>query len=345
MMKKKKITIKDVAKHAGVGVGTVSRAINKAPGISQETKRKVFQSIRELGYTPDRIAQSMRSQKYKNIAFFVDLSNIAFAQIAKGIHDELGDLGYILSLCDVGTTGVSEKVGSFLEGRKFDGVILAAPDEDDKELQELVTTLGIPVVTLDRDIPGIPAGIMTDYYSSVKKATHYLLSMGHRGIALIKAGRNIRPARTSLEAFLSVYEERGIPASEAIIKEGEFSNEFGRRAMLELLPLIREGRVTAILCLNNQVFHGILAVMRENGLEYPRDVSLITMEDYELTQLLNPAVTVIRRPLLEMGRSVSHVLVKYIEQPELYGKLPPVIIPTEFVIRDSCRENTARHGR
>jgi len=341
-MKKKKITIKDVAKHAGVGVGTVSRAINKAPGISQETRRRVFQSIRELGYTPDRIAQSMRSQKYKNIAFFVDLSNLAFAQIAKGIHDELGDLGYILSLCDIGTTRVSEKVSSFLEGRKFDGIILAAPDEDDRELQELVTTLGIPVVTLDRDIPHIPAGIVTDYYSSVRKATQYLLSMGHTGIALIKAGRNIRPARTSLEAFLSVYKERGIPESEAIIKEGEFSNEFGRRAMLELLPLIQVGRVTAILCLNHQVFHGILAVMRENGLEYPRDVSLITMEDYELTQLLNPAVTVIRRPLIEMGRSVSHVLVKYIEQPELYGKLSPVVIPTEFVIRDSCRENTPR---
>lgn len=336
-MKPKKVTIKDVAKHAGVGVGTVSRAINQAPGISQKTKRKVFQSIRELGYTPDRIAQSMRSHKYKNIAFFIDVSNVAFAQIAKGIHDELGDLGYILSLCDVGSSNkVSDIVSSFLEGRKFDGIILSSPNEDDKELQELLTTIEIPVVTLDRDIPGVPAGIMTDYYSSVQKATHYLLSMGHKAIALIKPGGNIRPARTSLEAFYSAYKERGIDASEAIVKEGDYSTEFGRRAMLELLPLVREGRITAIFCLNNQVFHGILAVMRENGLEYPKDVSLITMEDYELTQLLNPAVTVIRRPLLEMGRNVAHVMIKYIDQPELYGKLPPVIIPTEFVIRDSC---------
>ncbi len=331
------ITIKEVAQHAGVGIGTVSRAINGAAGISAKTKKKVFESIEALGYTPDRIAQGMRSQRYKNIAFFIDITNVAFAQIAKGIHRELDNLGYILSLCDIGQTKVTEKIISFLDGRKFDGIILSLPSENDPELRNLLTSIRIPIVTLDRDIPGLPIGITTDYHGSVKKATEYLLSLGHRGIALLGGTRNIRPTRTSLKGFLQAYAEKGVPSSESIMLEGDFSQEFGRRAMMELLPSIHAGNITAIFALNNQIFQGVLSVIRENGLSYPDDLSLITFEDSELTQLLHPAVTVIRRPLMEMGKNVSYILIRYIENPELYGKLEPIIIPTEFVIRDSCK--------
>lgn len=331
------ITIKEVAKHAGVGIGTVSRAINGSTGISPKTKKKVFKSIEELGYTPDRIAQGMRLQRYKNIAFFIDISNIAFAQIAKGIHEELDNLGYILSLCDIGQKKVTEKINSFLDGRKFDGIILSLPSENDQELRDLLLSIRIPIVTLDRDIPGLPIGITTDYYGSVKKATDYLLSLGHRGIALLGGAPNIRPTRTSLEGFQMAYKEKGVSLSETVVVEGDFSHEFGRRAMIELLPSIQAGKITSIFSLNNQIFHGVLSVIREYGLDYPDDISLITFEDSELTQLLNPAITVIRRPLMDMGKSVSYILIRYIENPDLYGKLAPINIPTEFVIRDSCK--------
>ncbi|GGE49771.1 LacI family transcriptional regulator [Pullulanibacillus camelliae] len=334
---KKKITIKDVAKHACVGLGTVSRAINGASGISPKTRKRVFESIKELGYTPDVIAQSMRSNKYKNIAFFIDISNVAFSKIAKGIQYELDNLGYILSLCDIGDKNVIEKVMTFMNGRKFDGIILSLPREDDQELHQFFSSIKIPIVTLDRDIPDIPAGITTDYFSSVKKATHYLLSLGHKGIALIGGSRHIRPTRVSIDAFQEAYNEKSIPCPEDLILEGQLTSEFGRRAIYDLLPKIRSGQVSAIFTLNNQIFQGVLHVLRENNLEYPKDISLITFEDYELTQLLNPSVTVIRRPLLEMGKSVSRILIKYIEEPDLYGKIAPSVIPTEFIIRDSCK--------
>jgi DNA-binding LacI/PurR family transcriptional regulator len=333
-----KITIKEVAKHAGVGIGTVSRAINGATGISTRTRNKVLESIQQLGYTPDRIAQSMRSQKFKNIAFFIDISNVAFAQIAKGIHYELEHLGYTLSLCDIGNNNVIDKVNSFLEGRRFDGIILSVPRENDQELQELFSLIKIPIVTLDRDVPGLPAGIITDYKSSVKKATQYLLSLGHRGIALVGGSSNIRPTRVSIAGFREAYDEYGISCPPDLIIGGEFTSEFGRRVMFELLQKIHLKEVTAIFSLNNQIFSGILQVMRENGLDYPGNVSLVTIEDSELTQLLKPAVTVIRRPLVEMGKSVARVLTRYIEDPNLYGKQSPMVIPTEFIVRDSCKD-------
>jgi LacI family transcriptional regulator len=337
MRGKNKITIKDVAKHVGVGLGTVSRAINHSNGISLETKNKVFKSIQELGYIPDRLAQSMRSQKYKNIGFFINISNVAFAEIAKGIHEQLDNLGYALFLCNTGDNNVMSKALSFMEGRKLDGIILSLPREDDEELHKLLSEINVPMVTLDRDVPGLPAGIITDYFSSVKKATQYLLSLQHRGIALVTGPRNIRPTRVSIEGFREAFHEWGISVSEDLIFEGELTSDFGRQVMINLISKIRQGKITAIFSLNNQIFHGILHSMRDNGLEYPDDVSLITIEDYELTQLLKPSVTVIRRPLFEMGRRVAQVLINYIENPSLYGKLSPTIIPTEFIIRDSCK--------
>lgn len=337
MNNKSKVTIKDVALHAGVGLGTVSRAINGAPGISIKTKKKIFESIQQLGYIPDQTAQSMRSNKYKSIAFFIDISNVSFTQIAKGIQNQLEDSGYTLSLCDIGQNNVVDKIASFLSGRNFDGIILSVPREDDEELQKLLAGVKIPIVTLDRDIPGLAPGISTDYSSSVKKATSYLLSLGHEGIALIGGSRKIRPTKVSIQAYKEAFAAYGKTVNENLIFEGRFSDESGRLIMQDLLPDIQRGKVTAVISLNNQMFHGILQTMRDNGLEYPKDISLITVEDYELTKLLSPAVTVIRRPLLEMGASVSRVLLKYLEEPELYGTLNPITVPTEFMVRDSCR--------
>jgi LacI family transcriptional regulator len=337
MINKMKVTIKEVALHAGVGLGTVSRAINGASGISPKTKKKIFDSIEQLGYIPDQTAQSMRSNKYKTIGFFTDISNVSFAQIAKGIQNELDNSGYTLSLCDIGHKDVIGKITSFMTGRKFDGIILSVPREDDDELHELLSNLKIPIVTLDRNVPGLAAGIATDYFSSVKKAVSYLLSLGHIGIALIGGSSKIRPTKVSIQAYNEAYVSYGKQIDQNLIVEGRFTSESGGLIMQDLLPKIHNGSVTAILSLNNQMFHGILQTMRDNNLEYPRDISIITVEDYELTKLLNPAVTVIRRPLLEMGASVSRILVRYIEQPEIYGTLNPIVIPTEFILRDSCR--------
>jgi len=335
--KPQKVSIKDVARDAGVGVGTVSRAINNAGNIRPETKQKIMESIRKLGYTPNSLAQSMRSQKYRNVAFFADISNVMFATIAAGICQQLETHGYALSLCNIGTTNVLEKVKAFMSGRKFDGIIISTPREDDEPLNRYLAGIDAPVVTLDRTIPGVAVGIMTDYYSSVKKATRYLLSLGHRGIALVCGPADILPTRSSINGFREVFGESGISMDRTLMFQDDHLDDFGARTMLSLMPLVSAGEITAILCLNNKIFHGILQVMRDNNLTYPDHVSLITVEDYELTQLLVPPVTVIKRPLLEMGAKVSQILLQYIQNRDLYGKLPPYTIATEFIVRESCK--------
>lgn len=332
-----KITIKDVAKHAGVGVGTVSRVINGADSVSPKMRKKIFESIDALGYIPNHIAQSMRTQKYKNIAFFADISNPIFAQIAKETQLELEQYGYTLSLCSIGDKDIANKILYFLEGRRFDGIILSIPKEDDREVNDLLTGIEIPIVTINRNIPNLPAGVLTDYYSSVKEAISYLLALGHRNIALVGGNKDIRPTREGTRAYRDAYLNHNIDVNEEQIKNGNFTSKSGEEIFMDLLPDILNEKITAILSLNNQMFYGILRGMRKAKLQYPKDLSIITFEDNDVTQLLDPPLTVIHRPIGDMGRAIVRTLIKYINTPELYGKLEPVVISTEFIIRDSCR--------
>ncbi|PAD92439.1 hypothetical protein CHH52_09735 [Shouchella clausii] len=333
----KKVTIKDVAQHSGFGIGTVSRAINQSEGISEKTRKKIQASIEQLGYTPNYVAQSMRSQKYKNIAFFADISNPVFAQIAKSVQIELDSYGFTLSLCSIGEKNVEEKISSFLSGRSFDGIILSIPTEKDWKLNKVLTKINIPVVPINRDVPTLPTGILTDYYSSVREAINYLISLGHENIAMITGNKEIRPTREGIRAYKDCFVAQGKKFNENLIRSGKLNSQSGEELLLEIAPKIHKGEITAILSLNNQMFYGILRAMRNEKLRYPDDLSVITFEDNELTQLLDPPVTAIRRPIEDIGKQIAKMLLKYIQKPASYGEEEPIVIPTKFLIRDSCK--------
>ncbi|MFZ4452662.1 LacI family DNA-binding transcriptional regulator [Salibacterium aidingense] len=333
-----KISIKDVAKHAQVGLGTVSRAINDTGGISEEKKQKVMESIAELGYTPNRLAQSMRSQKYKNVVFFVDLNNITFSRIANGIYSQLEEHGYMLTLCNIGSENVIEKISMFMSGRQFDGIILAPPQEDDEDLNEYLQSLETPIVTIEIDIPGIPNSVNIDYRTSVKKATNYMLSLGHKNTALLCGSSVVKSNSRMIDAFKETYKDQGLSVEQQLIMQrGTTETSTDAQMMLNLLYKIKNNEITAVLCMNTQLLHHLLQLLRDNHLQYPDDVSIIAIEDYELTQLLNPPLTVIKRSLTEIGERISQILINYINYPETYGELPAYNISSEFIIRESCK--------
>lgn len=333
--KKNKVSIKDVAKHAGVGLGTVSRAINNKGSISPKTKAKVLQSIKELGYTPNRLAQSMRSNKYKNIAFFVDLSNPTFSRIAVGLFNELEKHGYTLSLCHIGKENVENTLESFLSGRLFDGIILA-PHRVDEALSQYLYSLDIPVVILEHEIPGFSRGVVIDYYGSVKQAMAYLFSLGHQQIALLTGSPHVLSNRSIIESYKDAYAEHNLKIDPNWIMQGNLADVYHREAMEGIIEKIGRKDITALLCMHTQILHLLLEAMKKKQIWFPRDVSLIAVEDYELTQLLHPSVTVIKRSLTTIGEKMADLLVNTINNPDL-NPIPPQVVPTQFVIRESCR--------
>lgn len=336
VMAKKKISIKDVAKHAGVGLGTVSRAINNKGSISPKTKAKVLQSIKELGYTPNRLAQSMRSNKYKNIAFFVDLSNPTFSRIAVGLFNQLEKHGYTLSLCHIGKENIVNTMESFLSGRLFDGIILAPHRDDDEDLNQYLHSLDIPIVILEHEIPGFSSGVEIDYYHSVKQAMAYLFSLGHHQIALLTGSSHVRSNKSIIKSYMDAYEERNLKPNPDLIMQGNIADSYHREAMEKIVEKVARKEITALLCMHNQILHLLLDAMKNKQLWFPQDVSLIAVEDYELTQLLNPSVTVIKRSLTSIGEKMADLLVTTINHPN-FNPIPPQVIPTQFIIRESCR--------
>ncbi|WP_102346254.1 LacI family DNA-binding transcriptional regulator [Bacillus sp. Marseille-P3661] len=335
---KSKISIIDVANHAGVGVGTVSRAINNTGSISPKTKQKIMDSINELGYIPNRLAQSLRSQEYKNIVFFVNLEVTTFSRILNGMYTQFEYHGYMLSLCNIGESNILDKIKSYTSYQHFDGVILATPIEVDKELNEYLQSLDVPVVTFELSIPGLATGITVDYHSAVMQAANYLFSLNHRNIALLCGSTNIPTNIGIIGGFREAFANHNIELQEElIIRSNASSNKIIVNELSLLMPQIRRKEISAILCMHTAFLPQLLQVMKDAKIRYPDDVSLIAVEDYELTKLLDPSITVIKRPLFDMGKKAAETLLKYIQQPDLYGQLPSNIISTEFIIRESCK--------
>ena len=265
----KEVTIKDVANHANVGVGTVSRVINNEKEVSAKTRKKVLESIKALNYVPNYTARSMRTNLYKNIAFFADISNPIFAKIAKEAQIELEKKGYLLSLSDISEKNIENKIASFLYGRKFDGLILSLPTENNKSINQFLIELNIPIVTINRDIPNLPSGIVTDYYTSVKEAITYLLKSGHVNISLIGGNRYIRPTKEGIKGYKDAYTLFNLDVNNNLIKHGNFTRAM-EKIFDEIIPQIQQRNVTACLCLNNEMFYGILQSMKENKIRYRR---------------------------------------------------------------------------
>jgi len=333
-----KVTIKDVARHAGVGVGTVSRVLNDSPEVSPTVKALVEKSIAALGYKPSSVARSLRTRKTRNIAFFVnDFSNVAFSTISKGIHQVLEEHDYHLVLYNTGSEKVKEKIIEAFEERKFDGMILSLPEEKDSAFIKRLKEEKTPFFLLDREFRDVQANaVLSDYYNGIRRATEYLISLGHVKIGFITSAMDIRPARESLRGYEDALRLNQLPVSAQLIKRGDFSVEYGNKALKEL---IAESGVTAVIAGSNQLLVGCIETVRDLQLDIPGQLSIIGFEDSDFTRLFNPAITVVKRPLLQIGRQIAYQMIQRIKQEE--GSTEDLqafttIIPTELVVRDSC---------
>ncbi|QJD82098.1 LacI family DNA-binding transcriptional regulator [Cohnella herbarum] len=335
-MKNQKVTIKDVARHAGVGIGSVSRVINNLPGVSKDKRMAVERSVAELGYEPDSLARSLRTQRTQTIAFFVnDISNVAFSTIAKGIHEELEQNGFNLLLYNTGNDKVKEKVLEAFRIRKFDGMIISFPDEDEQTIKQIMKS-NIPFILLDREYQQFQAdAVYSDYYNGIRQAVEYLISLGHTDIGFVTSDKDIRPSRESLRGYHDAMKLKGLKVKPDWIKRGTFTVEYGRQAFEELL---REGEVTALIAGSNQLLVGCVEGVREHNIHVPKQLSLIGFEDSDFTRLMSPAITVVKRPLIQIGKQIAYMLLKRLNVGDSNNEVFNLVVSTELVKRDSCAE-------
>lgn len=341
-MKESKVTIKDVAKHAGVGIGTVSSVINRSRSVSPQAQRKVEESIRALGFKPDELARSFRTQRTQTIAFFVnDISNHSFSSMARGVYEELEKHGLHLMLHHTGNRRMEDKILEAVQQKKFAGIILTLQNERHPQLLEWLKASPIPTVLLDRELPGIDADVVrSDYYNGIRSATEHLLALGHRRIGLVTTASDILPAKETIRGFTDALERSGVSSAPDMIRRGDFSLEYGASASAALI----EAGATAIIAGSNQLLVGSVETIRARGLDVPSRLSLIGFEDSDVTRLLQPGITVVKRPLVDIGRHMAGLLLERLRHGRNNKRTERTerIVPTELIVRASCAPPTHR---
>ncbi|MEY8339198.1 LacI family DNA-binding transcriptional regulator [Lachnospiraceae bacterium 62-35] len=317
-MNRKGATIKDIAKLAGVSIGTVSRIINKASyGYSQETYEKVQQVIKETGYTPNRVARSLITKRSYTIGYMVDdLSNPFFPEIAKGINQVANEHGFYLLLIEKGDgeESVKEKLQMLYEFG-IDGVIMGEDYLSDNSTDYLLRT-GLPFVVTDANtMKSCFYHMSIDNYNAAKRMTSYLISKGHRKIAVITGPPESKSSMLRLNGYKQVLADSGL-SWDGLIAGGDFSEKGGQRAM----EALENKDYTAVFAFNDLMAIGVCRYLQSRGKEVPGDISVAGFDDISLASLYYPAITTMRQPLFEIGQGAMELLLKAMAGEEIAGK-------------------------
>ncbi len=325
-----RLTIRDVAEHAGVSVATVSKVINKRYGVAVSTTARVQAVISELGYEASLVAQSLRNHRTNVIGILVaDLEPFS-TELLKGAADAIRGSGFELVVYSAGGR-VGDMVGwerrylSRLSGTLVDGAVLVTPTVVDVQH-------GAHVVAVDPHTgsSGFPA-VDADSLRGARLATEYLLSLGHRRIALLAGRADLQSAKLREQGYREALAAAGVPFDDSLVRVGGYDADLSALAAHELLSNPR--RPTAVFATNDVSAIATIEAALTLGLRVPEDVSVVGFDNIPESALCTPPLTTVNQPIRTMGERAVELLIRLIrEQPVEQTHLT---LPTELVVRGS----------
>lgn len=334
----KKETLVSVAERVGCSVSTVSRVLSGSAAkyrISQRTVTRVMEEVRRCNYTPSLLAKGLRTNRTDTIGLLIpDIENAFFAGIAGVVIREARNYGCKVVVVDTQEDARNERDGlSALLARRVDGIV-AVPCGNDAELFTGVQQGGVPLVMVDRYLPGASSlsYVTTDNYRGAVMATEHLLENGHRRIVCIQGTPHSMPVRDRVRGYADTLRAHGL--AEHIVVTGEdFSVQNG---YLETRLLLAQAEPpTAIFALSNQILLGVVKAVRESGLRIPDNVSVVSFDDNLLFNYLDPAITCVSQPIDEIGTLAVKLLVRAVRE---MGCAPSHLhLPPSLIVRRSVR--------
>ena len=342
------VTIYDLAREAGVGIGTVSRCLNNHPSVSADTRAKVLSVAKRLSYQPHPHAQRLASRRTNTFSAIIPyFTNYFFVQVLQGIQDKASELGFDLILYGVNHPAQAEYyVRRSLQRGRVDGVLyfsMSFPESFAAKFRQMQ----LPLVLVDASHPDFDS-IRVKNPEGAIEATRHLLSLGHREIEMINKGLQTHPGRERLEGYRKALEAVGITYTDervfisTVTTQDGFSREGGREAMHRLLAA-REGGtgISAVFVASDIQALGALEVAREQGVRIPDDLAMVGFDDIELAQ--HGGLTTMRQPMHEMGLLAVTKLMNRIKNPTA----PPTLTTflPDLVIRESCGAHRQEQAR
>jgi len=331
----KAVTINDIARLAGVSKKTVSRIINRSPLVRPDTRDKVEAVMREVGYTPDPLARALAFRRSFLIGMVYDNPTAQYiVDMQYGALDALRGSGFELVVhpCDTRSPGYVEGVRRFVQQQKLHGVILVPRASEDQELADMLNEIGcrytrISALALDAH----SASVITHDQGGAAEAADYLLSLGHRDIALVTGPSAYRSTHERTTGFTEALARRGIKLPPERIITAGYTFESGVAAAEKLLSGCT--RPSAIFCGNDEMAAGIYRVAMREGISIPRELSVIGYDDSSLASRLWPPLTSVRRNTRDAGRTAAGMLIA----PEASGVRQIASVRPHLIIRESCQ--------
>ncbi|MCB5167870.1 LacI family transcriptional regulator [Streptomyces bambusae] len=333
-------TLEEVAARAGVGRGTASRVINGSSRVSEHTRALVEAAVAELGYVPNRAARALAANRTDAIALVVPepesrfFAEPYFSDVLRGVGAALAETDMQLLLTLAGSDRERRRLAQYLAAHRVDGVLLVSVHADDP-LPELLEELGIPAVITGRRSADEPlACVDSDNLEGARAAVRHLLGRGRRAIATITGPLDVYGAQCRLDGYRQALAAAGAAPDEGLTAVGDFTEEGGGRAMAELLE--RRPQLDAVFAASDVMAAGARQVLRAAGRRIPQDVALVGFDDSVVARHMDPALTSVRQPIEEMGRTMTRVLLEQIARgPAAPGERPRIVLPTELVVRES----------
>ncbi len=327
------VTIYDIAEKSGFAAGTVSKAMNNYAGVNEETRRKIQQVAREMGYTPNANARSLKAKHSYNIGilFYIrdslDLSQYFFIEVLNSFKREVGLVGYDITLLAKGADQDAEAFVRHCRIRQLDGVLIFG-DYSSDPVRELMMS-DIPCVGFDY-IGDLIAGVSSDNYEKTKELVSRLLEMGHERI-LFLTGEDNYVTRDRVRGYADAYRETNKNRLSCV--RVSYSNpEQSYEATLRLIP---ELKPTAILYPDDFSATGGLNAIHEMGLSVPKDISVASFDGSVFSEITSPKLSGVRQDANELGRVMAEKLVRLIENSGETAE--QIVVPARVHLTESCR--------
>lgn len=327
------VTIRDVARQAGVGIGTVSRVLNDSPLVSEEKRQRVQAAIAELDYSPSSVARRLSRGRSMAIAVIAPFfTRRSYVERLQGIEHVLSAGGYDLILYNVETVARRDEcLRALPRGERLDGLLILSLAPDDAEAERL-RQIGAPTVLIDAYHEALPT-VTVDDVAGARRAVEHLIGLGHRRIAYV--GEHVddnpfhfRPIGDRYRGYRAALAEAGLPFVPEYHRQGRYGWREARRMAHELLALPRPP--TAVFAYSDTMAFGVLEAAQQCQVGVPDQLSVIGFDDVEIAQHFQ--LTTIRQSLYESGARGAELLLELLDS-DLSRPTPHVVLPTELVAR------------
>jgi DNA-binding LacI/PurR family transcriptional regulator len=336
--------MKDIARIAGVSLGTVSNVLNETAGVREPVRQRVLKAVQAAGYQPSQLARALRRDKTDMIGMIIpDITNPFFPAVVRGAEDVAFSNGYRLILCNSDNDHSKELV-HLNELRTYlpAGLIVIPSNFSDLTAQaEIYRKAGTGVVCIDR-LPKNWSGdsVTADNEDGAYNATRYLFQMGHSRLGVITGPLHLTNAQERLSGFKRAVREAKLHLSPEYVQEATFDKAGGFSKALVLLRLIP--RPTAIVTGNDLIALGALLAIREAGLRCPEDVSLMGFDDLDLAEITNPSLSSVSQSGYQLGTTAARILLDRLDGDSSPAK--HLVLPTCLKLRHSVAAPTVASG-